>query len=576
MGRSHLLQHVRKESRAMPETEEMISLEEQQAGLVDEFLFLRQQADLDAKGKRNLAKLTRKLDELYWKRVEELLVSRVAPDKDELAFSDDERLLIDVGLLDSALVDGADDGLSQQLLEEINTPGPPNHFYLSEWLEDRYRRYRLDQEVSASAQDKQMDTPALSRHGEARVKILNRLAPMFSSLPGVSSQVANFMVSGGLDEQILKSSITLLDNHVRKLFVHRSRLTNLRLQVLAKARTRARDQSTLKLFDMVDNIYAADWRERYREHESGNDKTKIEEASAATASLSRSKVVEYLVSELRFAKTLMPLGALAGGVTRSCAVLLETGPRVTKADTERCLALTRSADRDYALNPVVLIAPFRGRGIFEWDRDSLVVSLVPVDSAEDSIANAAGNYRMLMDSFQGDGALRAAYEAEFPDQNFQQAFQADYRAWVTRVGHGDAQALDDKRKAFFRKYVGPECEGVLAPANLKNLGPQTRKAIRHRLEKQVAVTGDDANLRQRLAVLCWQDGDLDAAFKQMALAARLAPKSGDILFSLGLLLRAQGLKEKAVDIFRACARRVPDTIWGVYATDAAEGRIFED
>ncbi len=556
--------------------EDAASLENRQRELTEAFLALRAEGADDPKAKRKLSRLAGKLDALYWARVEALLVGRVSPDRDELEFSEDERLLIDVGLLDLALVENAGDDLAHRLSEEIHTPGPPNHMYLSEWLEDRYRRHALDQDLDSAVSDDAEADGSSAEAKEARAKIFARMGPLFESLPGVSPRVARYVASGGLDEQILQTSTTLLTRHEARLFRYRRKLVNLRAQVVAKARARARDQATRKLFDMLENIYASDWRKRFQRQGQAENQTAQEAGGEGSPALSRTGLVEYLVSELHFVRTLLPLGALAGGVTRTCAVLLEDSPRVTKGDTQRGLALTRACDREYQLNPVVLIAPFRGRGIFEWDRDSLVVSLVPVESAVDSVANAVGNYRMLIDSFQNEGSVRKAYEERFPGVNFQQAFQADYRAWITEVGLGHAEGLPEERRDFFQQYIGPDCCGVLAPANLRNLGPQARETVRRRLEKQVSISQNDANLHHRLAVVYWQEGRLGEALAEMAQAAKLAPREGEILFGLGLLLRAQGAADKATGVFRACAKRVPQTIWGVYAGDAAAGRLWKE
>ncbi|MCX7935176.1 MAG: hypothetical protein N3A66_07965, partial [Planctomycetota bacterium] len=310
---------------------------------------------------------------------------------------------------------------------------------------------------------------------------------------------------------------------------------------------------------------------KYQRDEKGVEETA--EAAKDEEEIERERAVAYLRSELRFVRTLLPLGALAGGVGRTCAVLLQDSKRVTKADTAQGVLRAQTCDRGFTLNPVVLIAPFRGRGIFEWDRDSLVIGLVPVGDAMESVANAVANFRMLRDSFQDQGALRKAYEAAFGAGSFQRSFPADYRLWVTRIGQGEAAALSPDRLRFMREWIGPDCSGVLAPANLRHLGPQAREALRRRMEKQATMAEADAQFHRRLAVLYWQDGDLENALRYMALAAKAAPRDGEILFSIGLILRQQGQAEKAKGIFQSCAQRTAGTLWAVYAAAAARGEM---
>jgi len=538
-------------------------LEQQQAELTGEYLSLRAEAGEDAKAKRKLSQLQQKLDGLYWKKVESLLESRVSSDRDELNFSDEERLLIDVGLLDVALVENAAENLPQTLVEELNQPGPLNHFYLSEWLEDRYRRYRLTEDVTAA--DKESEQQQASKLQQARLAVLAKLKALFVGLPGITQELSALLTSGKLDEQILALDVALLSNRkLRRGFRQRKRLILMRGQILLKARARTRDAAALKMFDLLEEIFVRDWRERYAARGKNKQKSSTTELKAT---VSRDKAVDYLLSELRFVKTLLPVGALAGGVARTCAVMFAEGPRVTMADTSRGFALAQACDREYTVDPVVLVAPFRGRGIFEWDRDSLVVSLHPVENPLDSVANAAGNYHMLIDSFQNEGKLRKSYEAAFPGENFQQSFQSDFRAWVTKVGRGETGGMDAARRDFFRENIGPNVDGVLAPATLRNLGPQARQMFRKRLEKQVSLSGDDGNLRHRLAVLHWQDENLDKALAEMAAAAKLLPGNGAVLFSLGRLLEEKGDRDKAAGMFQICAKKAADSIWKLYAEE---------
>jgi len=551
---------------------EAATLDERQAKICEAFLRFREcGSETEAQKARERSKLEGQLDEIYWQRVETLVAERIQPERDELAFSDEERLLIDMGLLDLTLVENAPPDLPQRLLEEMETPGPINHFYLSEWLEDRYRRYRLTVEMDAAVKRRAASHADIRA---SRARILEKLSPLFAGLPGVNREIAQLMISGALDEQLIRLSIALLREAPRRRLLHRRRLAVLRQQILEKARSRAADAAQQKLFDMLDELYSRDWRQQYAKYQKG-DKGAGDTAEAARGAdeVERERAAAYLRSELRFVRTLFPLGALAGGVSRTCAVLLQDGRRVTKADTAQSLLLAQTCDRGFAINPVVLIAPFRGRGIFEWDRDSLVIGLVPVGEAAESVANAVANFRMLRDSFQDQGAMRKAYENAFGAGAFQRSFPSDYRLWVTRVGRGDAQALPPQRFRFMREWIGPDCSGVLAPPNLRHLSPQAREAIRRRIEKQSSMADPDAQMHRRLAVLCWQDGDLENALRHMALAAKATPQDGEILFSLGLILRQQGQMEKARGVFQSCAQRAAGTLWSVYAAAAAQGEM---
>lgn len=554
---------------ASAELPSVSDLDAEQGELTEEYLRAKAEGSEDRKAKRALQKLVGRLNTLYWNRVRVHLSERARGGNDSLSFTEDERLLIDMGLLDTALVEDATENLRDRLLEELGTPGAVNHYYLSEWLEDRYKRFLLTEQMSDGAGPATDETDSELGHlQEARGRIYTNLKPYFTGLPGVPEAVAAHVVSGQLDDQIQLMSISLLREGDRPAFVRRHNLRQLRTQILAKLRARLKQEKDFKLVDMLDTIYAKTWSEYHQRFEQGglNDTSEID-----AAALGLTKRCEYLEGELKFARNLLPLGALAGGIPKPISVLLKDEPRITKRHTGTELQRAREADRGFTADPVVLIAPYCGRGFFEWDRDSVFVPLVPVADPNDAIAHATGNYRMLIDSLQEDGHLKAAYEGAFSGANFQQSFQEDYRTWICGVGRGNPDAMAPDHFAFFRQHVGPDCDGVLAPANLRNLGPGARASLRGRLEKQIALGAADANIHYRLGILCWQEGNASAALEQIARAVALDATNGMATFSLGLLLRHIGAPDKARRAFTVCRTRLPDTIWATYAS-----RFLED
>jgi len=344
-----------------------------------------------------------------------------------------------------------------------------------------------------------------------------------------------------------------------------------------KARARVSDERMLQLFDLLDEVYAREWRERYAAWRKGDlpssGYTRV--IAKAESEPPGERLRRFLVSGVRRVRAMTWLVAsyAAEAATRPETAMLMDGPRLTKAAVGEALALAATCDRELETSPAAVLVPFRGRGAFLWDQDLLLLALRPSVGAEDSVATALASYRMLADHLNRGGQLRAEYEKRFPGANFRVEFPADYRLWLCRVARGDFKAMPPARRAFFRDFVGPDCSGILAPANLRNLGPQTRLAIRSRLEKQMAVSGGDANLLRRLAVLLWQDGDLGGAAARMAEASAKAPADGEILLSLGLLHRSRGDDAGATEAFRQGVERAGGTIWALYCQDAMENEI---
>jgi tetratricopeptide (TPR) repeat protein len=552
----------------MSAADTVADLEAEQETRVEEVLRLREAAGEDRSAQRELQKAMGKLDALYWKRVSALVGERMDMEGNTLALTDEERLLVDMGLLDMRLVEGGGDELRERMLAELQVPGAANHFYLTEWLEDRFRRERLAREMAAEKQEAAEEDTELGRLLKNRQRIYETLRPYFSGLPGVSEEILEHIVNGTLDDQIQTMGIALLDGGSRPAYLRRHGLRNLRTQVLSKLRARLPGEQDLKRLDALERIYARTWRERYSLYESGE--AFGEESAEEESDPARSELARYLEGELKFVKSLMPLGALAGGRARACAVLAEDRPRITKDDARRELRRVQEYDRDFGVNPVVLIAPFSGRGIFEWDRDSLLVPLMPVDSEADAVANAAANYRMAIDTLQQEGALKAAYEGAFPDSRFQQAFLTDYRTWICGVCRGEAEAMSPDHLAFFRERIAPPEGEIPAPAGLRNLGPEARAGLVKRLQKQLSLGAEDAGIHHRLAVLLDREGEGEEALEHLTRAAALRADDGMILYSLGVALQRSGRMEMARLSYTRCRERAPATYWAVAADRAVE------
>lgn len=514
---------------------------------------------------KELAKLTVLLDALYWKLVRQILQRSITPNDEALRFSEDDRLLLDFGLLDPRLVKGAPAGLRQELLREAGLVGAPNHFYLSEWLNDRFKKYQVEAEMGG--------TEAAPAGGDVYQELLNYLSRLNGGLklPGVTPAALAAMFSGRLDAQIIAMGAGALKSRSRREFLNRGRLASLRRDIISRSRGLVTDREQLALFDAVDRVYHEEWEKAVRP--GGATAAAVSAESAADAGKTE-KAFTWLLSELQFVRTLLPLGALAGGIFRSCAVMLEYRPRVTKLHTQRISQRAGWCDRNFAVPPVVLIAPFTGRGIYEWDRDSLVISLLPVDNPDDSAANAVANFCMLVDSFQRNGIIKDTYRAQFPKTNFQKEFQADYRTWMCAVAHGNRSALPPEKLEFFAANVAPDFVSspalALAPRELKTLTFTARDLVRKQMQRQVSTARDSWMTRWRLGILYWLDKFNDEAVKELVCAANLAPDALETYFAVACILLETGRADKAKQLFTVCQARGKNTIWSFHAARALQ------
>lgn len=519
----------------------------------------------------------RVIQKRYWQLFYSILSTNMTRRRGQpLDFSEDERLFLDLGLVDLRMLGGADHERQdmRELGEEIRSKGLSGCYYLSEWLTEKYQQFQLESDITVM--DEAEENNYASQLGEARKRVLSRLAEFFTGLPGVPLEVSEAMRSGDMDKVIVSAGINCLRNPVRKNFLRRHQLWALREQILAKARARANSQGTLRLFEMLNEVYARDWRARldaYQvEGEAAREKTVTTVQESVSVSVNDPKM-DSLMSEARQIRMRMILMSVIDGKDEPDTVLHGRTPRLTKRALAGFLPLAQAFDRGLASLPPLVIVPGSGRGFFAWEAGCVMLALRPVVGLDDSVATAMAWLRMLDDRFNKGGTLRAAYEKKFPGAVFHNDFPADYRAWLTRLTKGDISAMQPDRRVFFRDFIGPDLSGPLLPPNLRNIGPQTMVAICRRLEKQVAAGDNDVNLHRRLAAIYWQQGELEAAGNQFNAAMQMAPGDGETLFSAGMFMRSQGDGEAANDCFKFGRERAADTMWGVYCQDALANLI---
>lgn len=514
----------------------------------------------------------RTIQNRYWRTFFSILSSNLARRRHGLEFADDERLYMDMGLVDARMLgsDGAE--TARILLEELSTKAAPGCHYLSEWLAHRHQQLQLEYSLSGG-QDREDDY--VSKLEETRRRVMDRLSDYLTGLPGIPLEVSESMRTGELDNAIISTGIEILRDPKRRTFLRRRNLWLLREQILAKARARADGPTPLRLIELLGEIYARRWRERYeafvhhKMEESQQDST-VPDSASVSATHSN---IDMLMAEARQMRMRIALAGAVEGDPRPEIVLNSLAPRLTKNALAAFLPVPQMFDRAFAELPPIVILPGRGRGFFSWETGCLTLSLLPMVGVDDSVATALAWQRMLDDHLNRGGVLRRAFERQFPGATFKNDFPADYRAWLCRLSKGETSAMAPDRRAFFRDHIGPDLTKPLLPPNLRNIGPQTMEIISRRLERQLSAGDNDVNLHRRLAALYWDQGKQEAARMQFTAAMQSAPNDGETLFAAGMMFRSQGDAEAAAACFKRGAEQATNSLWGIYCQDAAANLI---
>src|SRR6185295_1933741 len=147
---------------------------------VDAFLAERGPGEDSVASRPELAPLAGDLNNLWWHEVEKILLRITRDSGERAALSPEERVLVDLGVLDWRLVPGGDKNRAAAL-KELYVTGRGNQYYFSEWLLQRLRLFLLYGGMS-NVEGEGISTTKLIR--DLRGRLYMRLSLLFKNLPG--------------------------------------------------------------------------------------------------------------------------------------------------------------------------------------------------------------------------------------------------------------------------------------------------------------------------------------------------------------------------------------------------------
>ncbi|HLF92228.1 MAG TPA: hypothetical protein VJB14_02105, partial [Planctomycetota bacterium] len=166
---------------------------------VGEFLAARGPSEANIASRPDLGRIAGELNTLWWREAERILVRAAREHPDRVVFSPDDRLLLDLGLLDYRLLPGGDK-LRPALLKEVYAPGRPSFLYFSEWMAQRFRQFLLYGGIASPAAEEAASASRLIR--DLRDRLYLKLSLLLRDLPGFSPQQVELFLSGRIDETL--------------------------------------------------------------------------------------------------------------------------------------------------------------------------------------------------------------------------------------------------------------------------------------------------------------------------------------------------------------------------------------
>lgn len=516
------------------------------------------------------------LDRQYWR-----VVAAVVPDPERLSgsqlhFGDDERLLVDAGLLNRAILAKAADALRAQVLSDLSRAGAPNHFYFSEFLSHRQKLWAAERSLGRNAGEDPAPGVAadaeLRRLGGLQAQTFKALSPLFHDLPGVSANLAAQVSSGRVKALIDAQGLCGSPADPGAALAVRGSLEALLAGVLAAVKARAQEAAHLDLLDALSALAVSmsARMDHIREQPSDQATLQSEDKAVSPDTLSgedRGAFRDFLYSEIHLLKSRIDLRCLRAGSRRTHSVLTDDAERLTKPDVSRIMRTIGEYDRLPLQHLNLAILPFKGDGFFDWDRSCLVIPMSPGAGKEQAICMAVADYRVLIDASQDGGSLKRSYEAALAGRDFAEDFPGDYCSWISKLGSGWRGALSGPAYEFFKHRVGPAADGVIGPADLLHFTPAEcqgfRAAVRQRLDSGDARFEDCYHL----AVVSWRLNDLETAQQAMTRAVELRSSDRRALFSLALIQRQANQRDAARETLERVVSTASNTLWQVYASD---------
>lgn len=522
------------------------------APVMEQYLSVRRTEGDAPEASPELVKAAGELDKIYWQEVETILVREAAENRAHLHFTPRDRLLLDMGLLNWDLFPGGKDNRSA-LLHELYTRSDSKELYFSEWIAQRFRHHALYGGMAGQEGAARSGSRIIRK---LRLNLYRKLEPLFENLPGFNRQAVDLFLGGRIDETLDHLVARKEDPSVQGQI---KQLQDIRTRLVARARDRARNEQELSLFDSLRKL-DSQLEQRSEDREPTGNREEFQEIRAQERE-------KFIRSELRLFRSLLRLGLTGTGLKRSRSVLLTSQRRIARGDLKPVMALVEECDATMPGSPSIVIAPYTGSGFYEWDRDTVFVPLVPVRSPDEAVVSALANYRIMLDSLQGGGALKKAYAKSFGEEDFQPRFVRDYRTWVLGIGRGFQGALDPYRFRFFRDNMGPQASSLYAPRDWVVVTPEEHKEAVQLCRMRINDGEAGFEDHYRLAVAYARDHQYALALQQLQTAINLNPVEGRILMALGHLSAQAGGTDSARKAYEECLELSPSTVWSVLAAE---------
>lgn len=514
--------------------------------------------------KKELGKVKRKLDTIFWEMFEIIVLDALK--RESFEFSIEEQLFLNFGLLHNKLLEAIDGESSPDLIElyeekltkYLRNPKNDSIFYLTEWIqgwEVDAKLYIKSHEDETSEHD-WIDDEKAKKYLSVRANIYKKLLPFFKNLPGVNEALLKSILKGDFDKNVelayaekKSPDKNLSISNQRIIAIHRT----LFVQLKAALRTSPEE---LKLATLLEKITES-FVERRIGMSTISKKPKQEEKSNSD------QLEDIMLNEIKLIKNLLPIGGMEGKEFFTSPLITEFKPPLSKSFVKKTMEHIRECDPNLPNELPVVIVPYRGSGFFEWDKNFLIVPVTPSIPAQETITRAVANYRILTDNLEHNGEMKRQYERNLDRGGFKERFLQDYNLWVTSISKGHRRIMTNKKFDFFMHYVGPNPDVLFAGHDLSHL---SSFQLRKKTQDLLSETHISQEQYYEIAVCFWRLEDTIKSLRYMELAQTSGVPSPKILLSLGYIHKKLRDKAASTRAFKSCLKYFKNSLYGSYAS----------
>lgn len=522
-------------------------------------------------------KILARLETATWEVLAEVVGAAVADEmRDDLPFTDRDRRALDYGFFELGL-DEAEESIGRAV-EAARAERADRIEFVTDALRRQYRVFlRIDEGRALFARQKDLEETIslaalrLASLRRTRDRILGWVAgadvlpPLRSLLAEIDAELERYL-------RLERKTNTgqLKDPALRREYVE----TKIRMVQRVDQRDRLVGALSggAKILDLNRRIAAVYGDLFAAEEDRTANREAIEVFQEEVRSCSPRQARAELVEELKSIRLFAKMGAQRAGAQPRTMPTGGVGDAGLATPSRVAVALEHIVAFDPYLwdnqqtrregKPTILLVPGTGNGIYDWNRNRIILPTVPHRSLEESLAYALATYRDDVDSQTSDRAALKSYASLKVNSGIRSTMKMkdlmarDYIAWMTKESQG-MSGLAAENRQWIEERIAPRPEEPIPSRTLVELSAADRRRLVRRLGDREDLEPDEFYHR---GALRFSDEDYAAAAADFEKALAARPDWPAALYSLGVSLKRAG-RASWRDRMTEFLRTAPQSWW---------------